>query len=515
MSQSHTDIQRDVQAKVEQLSQENGGVDDPTIPDSKTIRNALRKNEAGDAILYKILFDGVFVFNQSLGEWMFFNGHHWMIDKLKMALASTEAVARLYEDEARVVRKECQVLSEDNSGQAKDLDRLEKDLKKRAFALRSSARRKNLLDFAANSEDGLSIVGHEVDQLPWKFACGNGVVNLKLGELESGDPKDMLLSASSVNFDGIDAEARVWEQTLDEVFSENKAVIDCFQRICGYALYGGVLQSIFIVLVGRGRNGKGVLLETIKAVLGELAISIRPEMLLDQYKASSGGPSPDVMALRGARMAIGSETDSGAHISTSKVKLFTGDDTLRARNPHDKYETEFRPTHLLFLATNNLPHAPAEDYAFWQRMLVFPFENSFVDREPAESYERRADPFLKEKLKAEYPGILAWMVRGNLIWQNQGIDPPAVVKASVDEYRRSEDILGEFIETCCVVGEGFSINATRIYQAFEQWWGANVSKKVPKQRSFGAWFGKRFEKKKEGTMRYYGVALLENSNNIY
>lgn len=68
--------------------------------------------------------------------------------------------------------------------------------------------------------------------------------------------------------------------------------------------------------------------------------------------------------------------------------------------------------------------------------------------------------------------------------------------------------MADFIDECCIVGEEYSVGATAIYQAFEEWWKTNVSNRVPKQKRFGNWFSKRFEKRKAGTMQYHGVGLL-------
>ena len=56
----------------------------------------------------------------------------------------------------------------------------------------------------------------------------------------------------------------------------------------------------------------------------------------------------------------------------SRVKWLTGNDTITGRNPHDRYEVSFKPSHTLFLLTNHKPHAPADDFAFWERMILFP-----------------------------------------------------------------------------------------------------------------------------------------------
>jgi putative DNA primase/helicase len=280
------------------------------------------------------------------------------------------------------------------------------------------------------------------------------------------------------------------------------------RRMFGYALLGGNPENVFVVLEGQGRNGKSLVVETVSWILGDLAGPIASELLLDQGRMrSSTGPTPDIMSLRGLRLAFATETDEGCRISPSRVKWLTGGDTLLGRNPHDKYTTQFPPTHTLFLLTNHKPHAPADDFALWERLLRIPFELSFVSREPQAQNERRQDRTLKSKFRAEASGILAWLVRGALEYQRQGLDPPPRVKEAVQEYRRDEDILADWIEERCLVGEQFQASATELYKDFHDWWEENVSKKVPKQRAFGRWLAKKFTKDKSGTVSYQGIGL--------
>ena len=288
------------------------------------------------------------------------------------------------------------------------------------------------------------------------------------------------------------------------------------QRVLGYALIGEVRESIIVVLTGIGRNGKSLIVEVLSEIMGPLAGAVRSEMLLDQMRVtSSTGPTPDIMALRGLRLAFASETDDGCRVSPSRVKWLTGKDKLTGRNPHDKYEVQFPPTHTLFLLTNHKPHAPADDFAFWERVLLIPFKLSFVSRRPQNDFERVADPLLATKLIPEYPGILAWMVRGSLQYLQRGLDPPPVVKEAVEEYQRDEDILADFVDECCVVGEGFQVGATALYDIFERWWKKNVSKNAPKQKRFGSLMGRRFQRKKDGVYKYIGIGLLENVEELF
>lgn len=501
-------IKEQVDLRVDAVEKDSAGGGNEI--DSKFILQCLNKNELGDGELFKELYRNDFVFNKSMDCWMYWAGHHWGIDKMDSAIASVDGVASVYQDEAkRIAGKIIKLEAKgDDFGHLKVRQKL---LNQRVSALRSNRRRKNCVLFAHTSKDPLAIDGVEVDQKPWLFPCSNGVVNLKTGELEPGRQTDYLLKASNVDWpaEGIKSISDTWEAVLLEIFSGNEKLYQFFRRICGYSLVGEVHQSILVVMTGKGRNGKSMLVETISSVLGPLSGAIRSEMLLDQNRiASSSGPTPDIMALRGLRMAFASETDDGCKISPSRVKWITGNDTITGRNPHDKYPVEFKPSHTLFLLTNHKPHAPADDFAFWERMILFPFELSFVDREPKNDTERRADPLLAKKLEQEKSKILAWMVLGCLEWQAEGLNPPTIVKEAVKKYQQDEDSVGDFIDECCIIDSKCTVSAAAVYATFEEWWKENVSNRIPKKKRFGQWFGKRFERQKSGTVKYLGVGLL-------
>ena len=474
------------------------------------IRECLVNNVQGDAEIFKKLVNKYYVFNSAMGVWFFWTGAHWEIDKIGRAMADVSCVADVYKVEAK--KRNSELKNTDKKDPIKRSEiKMNKDLNSRAFSLLDIPRAKRVLEMAASGPTGLNIRGDEIDQKPWLLAVQNGVIDLKAGDIRPGRRTDYLLKCSPVTWAGIDEPAPVFIDTLNHVFNGRQDLIDFFQRCIGLSLIGMNVSSKLIVLVGQGRNGKSKLMELFCKALGELSGSIRSEMLLDSNRFSNpSGPSPEIMALRGVRLVTASETDENCRVSTARIKWLTGGDTLVARGPHDKYEVQFLPTHTLFLLTNHKPHAPADDFAFWERVILIPFENSYVDREPTAENEYRADPNLSEKLEAELPGVLAWMVRGCLLFQKIGLNPPPIVTNAVSEYRQDEDVVGDFIEACCVVGDGYHVAAGAVYQVFEEWWKKNISNKIPKQKRFGTMFSRRFEKRKTPNVTYIGVKLAEN-----
>jgi len=499
------DIRRQVEARAQDIErkldkareQQPGGSGGDGISD-RFVLDCLRANALGDGVLYTRLFRDRFLYVNNNDTWLNWSGHHWDRDINNQALIAVESVAQRYMETAKEI---------DPDDQKETI----KALHRRATRLRGKVGRSACLEFSRTNTDSLAITGDELDCQPWLLPCKNGVIDLRTGKLERGRPGDYLMKACDTEYHGLDADAPPWDNFLLEVWENNTELYKFAGRMLGCALVGRVCEHVFPVLTGEGRNGKTVLIETLKYVLGDLAGPIQSAMLLDQGRVkNSAGPSPDIMTLKGLRLAFASETDEGCRISPSRVKWLTGGDTLVGREPNAKHEVFFAPTHTLFLLTNHIPHAPSDDYAFWKRILVVPFRLSFV-ADPQAEFERKEDLYLSEKLKAYAPGILSWLVRGCIEWQRDGLRPPKIVTDATLERKRAEDLIQDFLDDCCFVGDDYSVRATHLYDAFKEWYENNVSKRnPPSQKRFGTAMGKRgffSDKRDGGYYTYYGIQL--------
>ena len=272
----------------------------------------------------------------------------------------------------------------------------------------------------------------------------------------------------------------------------------------GYGLTRSQIEHVLAVLWGEGRNGKDTLLETLINVLGNLAQPVGAEVLLDGSK-NPNAATPHLYAIRPLRLAWVSETNEGARLDTGQVKLLTGGGTITARPLYGK-PINFKPGYLLMLVTNHRPHANADDYALWKRLLLIPFTQSFVD-DPKADNEHKRDPHLKDKLALEAPGILAWLVQGCLNWQKDGLNPPNIVMRATKEYQEEEDLIGHFIEEQCVEGSQMKVKAGDLYNAYKNW-AIDYGFKPMSNTAFGNRIGKRFEKDRRNDGIYYiGVGL--------
>lgn len=475
------------------------------------VQQCMAANELGDGLLYATVLRDQYLYNASAGEWLRWAGHSWAIDMMDTHLAAVEQVVDKLLDTTAKIGDEIQACVK--SGQEAKRDQFNK-LRERIYGriarFRTDKGRNTTVKFARTCRSPLAINGDELDLNPWLLACANGVLDLRTAKFRDGRPEELIAKSSPIEWMGLESSAPAWEGFLLQVQRDEREMVDFLQRWFGYCICGIIKEHRFLILEGpSGRNGKGTLMETIADVLGPLAGPIQSEMLLDQgHTRSSAAPSPDIMGLRGLRLVWASESDEGRRFSPSRVKWLSGGDTLTGRYPHDKYPIRFRPTHKLTLLTNSKPQAPADDAPFWERLLLVPFCLSYVDRDPVAPHERRANKDLRDQLREEAPGILAWLVRGCLEYQRLGLQPPKSVLEAGAKYRRDEDILAPFIEEYIEENTLARTGASELYDKFSEWYQANVSKKGISQTRFGRIMGKRYEKDKiEGKSVYVGITL--------
>jgi putative DNA primase/helicase len=137
---------------------------------------------------------------------------------------------------------------------------------------------------------------------------------------------------------------------------------------------------------------------------------------------------------------------------------------------------------------------------------LIPFRFTFKDN-PQGPNERKRDPHLLTKLKAEASGILAWLVRGCLEWQAQGLNPPEIITNATREYRHEEDQLGRFLDDSCTFGPHIEAQSSKLFEAYKLWCESQ-GERAMSGRAFGEDMMKRFDSYEKRHVRFYlGLGL--------
>ncbi len=286
------------------------------------------------------------------------------------------------------------------------------------------------------------------------------------------------------------------------VFMGNRQLMDYIQKMVGYALTGDVSLQTFFILHGGGANGKSTFVETIYRMMGNYA-AITPTSTLT---AKRGGEIPnDVARLKGTRFVISSELERSKVLDEALVKIVTSDEPISARFLHREF-FEFKPTAKVFLSTNYKPTIKGTDDGIWRRIKLIPFEHKFQG-------EKRIENFAERFLFPELPGILRWAVDGYQRLQAEGAREPDIVRFATDEYKSSEDMIGNYLDEFCVVGGHQRVLVLDLYEHFRETCGHMIRKK-----DFNDYLQKHgFVKERmttgaKGRWMWYGIGLVDKKH---
>jgi putative DNA primase/helicase len=514
----------DLKAELEIRRRETSDSGDSAAASAQPYPSLVDKSDQGNANLLIRLADGNLRYIAELEQWLRWINDRWQVDEHEV-FATTAAleVANFYKEEAQ---------------------RLERSNKDPSFARKwaLTCRNKGKLDAMlalAHKSSGVPISTTELDRDQWLLGVQNGVVDLRTGELRKNEARGDYVTKRCPAPYNPDAPAPRWRQTIDEItgspipaeydaagnvipatvgrYVPRPALARYFQKALGYSITGATREQKFFLGIGGGSNGKNIAFDAVKHALGGYAKKLPSEVLMVAGRpVDPERPTSLAASLAGARFVLASETKQGARLDENAIKAHTGDAEMTARFLHQN-AFEFSITHKIWLMTNNQPTLEHLDDAIRGRLHLMPFSRKWnrpgvVERDPALP---DGDGTLKEQLAAEAEGILAWLVQGALLYQREGLDPPAEVVAFTKEYIAEQDHLGRWLGNFerCTPARG--ARASELFADFCQWCAREeVESAYKTQKSFSqhlrnsrgvAWD----DKPRDGT--YYGLRSLAGS----
>jgi putative DNA primase/helicase len=288
----------------------------------------------------------------------------------------------------------------------------------------------------------------------WLLNTPDGVVDLRTGKLRPHHPQDYMTKITAA---GPHGECPRWHQFLDRITGGEIALKNYLQRPTGYALTGITREHALFFGYGTGANGKTVFTDTVSNTLAAYHCTAP----IETFTATSMDRHPTELAdLRGARLVTAVETEEGRRWAESRIKMLTGGEKVKARFMRQDL-FEFTPQLKLLITGNHKPGLRSVDEAMRRRFNLIPFTVTIPPEE--------RDPDLTQKLKAEWPGILAWMVQGCLAWQSTGLEPPEIVREATTAYLDGEDAIAAWIDEECEPDPQAWEKVGALYASWKTW----------------------------------------------
>lgn len=392
--------------------------DDPRPPEFSDDALALRFSECHGATLRYVAV---------WGRWLEWRANRWAFDETVAVFDMARAVCR-------AAAAEC-------------------NQPKVASAI-ASAKSVSAVERLARSDRRHAAIVDQWDADAWLLNTPGGVIDLRSGAIRPARPEDHLTKITAIAPGG---ECPRWLQFLDEITAGDADLQSYLRRVLGYALTGDTREHALFFGYGTGRNGKSVLLKTVADILG----NYHKTASVDTFTASNTDRHPtDLAGLQGARLVTAIETEEGRRWAESRIKTLTGGDRVAARFMRQDF-FEFTPQFKLVIAGNHKPSLRSVDEAIRRRFHLIPFAVTIA--------AEKADAELPEKLKAEWPGILAWMVEGCLEWQRDGLKPPQAVLDATAAYLEAEDAIAAWIDDKCELDAKAWSTRAELFGSWSAW----------------------------------------------
>jgi len=315
------------------------------------------------------------------------------------------------------------------------------------------------------------------DAYDWVLSTPGGMVDLKTGKLRPARPEDYCLQHAAVT--PAEGPCPLWLGFLDKVTGGDVEMIRYLQKQAGYFLTGSTKEEALFFYFGQGGNGKSTWIETISGIMGDYAKPLPLGMLLEQTREEHATQYAGIYRCRFVSTA---ESGTGKWNQT-KINYLTGGDTISARFMRGDY-FQYRPKFKIAVAGNTRPMLDHVDDAARRRLHMSPFK---VKIEPV-------DKDFKEKLRSEWPQILAWMIQGCILWQQEGLARCGRVQEETALYFEEADKFGQFLsENCDVDLQHPDVVKEPTKNLWESWkrWCGNRDEKPGDYDNFQEQLGKR------------------------
>lgn len=233
------------------------------------------------------------------------------------------------------------------------------------------------------------------------------------------------------------ANCYLWERFLSDVLPQatHRKLLQQFLGSLFINRSEAKMETL-LILLGNGANGKSVIFETVRGVLGEGNVS---SFGLDELIGGGTERKRNIAAINGKRLNYCSEARQMKIDSTSgTLKALISGEPMTARA---LYGENFMADELpqIMVNTNTLPRLEDWSTGMKRRLVIIPF-----DVEIPLKQQNRELPAL---LRAEYPAIFNWMMEGMKEFMKQGYNliECAELKYLLEEYESESNSAAKFM----------------------------------------------------------------------
>jgi P4 family phage/plasmid primase-like protien len=279
------------------------------------------------------------------------------------------------------------------------------------------------------------------------FAFNNKVYDLEKDVLRDIEPTDYISINTGYDYDE-DVDINIVNEVKDLIRSLFKTdemysyVLDVMTTV----LYGQNKHQEFYILTGTGSNGKSMLVNFTRAVMGGYCMKANSATFTK--KTVKANDTSEMYKAKGVRFINTDEPPEDDELQTGRIKEYSGDDAMVTRGLF-KDPIEFQPQFKIFISCNQLPKlSTSEDAniknAMGRRLRIIHFPYIFTET-PTDENDKMVNKELADNIKNDirYKQAFAKILIDNWrkVKNETSLNPPKeVIEYSLQFLKDSNDV---------------------------------------------------------------------------
>ncbi len=323
----------------------------------------------------------------------------------------------------------------------------------RVMALSHSFRKNLLKQFKSRLR--AEPMGCNPDQILVNFA--NGTLQIDDGEehMRPSRKEDLLTYTLPFSYDP-EAECPKFEQFLARVLPDESSCA-VLSEFFGWAFIRGLKLEKALLLYGQGSNGKSVLFDVIRAMLGDQNVTTFGLSMLSKLEN---------------RFQLGSSllnyaSEFKGRCDTDIFKKMVSGEPLEARRLYKDPHIMTDYARLAF-NVNELPKDAEHTDGYFRRFLIVPFNQRITESE-------RNPDLAREIIAEELPGVFNWVMAGmRRLRETRKFTECGAAKEALQSYIAESDTVVSFItDQCLVPSEDKKVPKDALFQSYRKYCSHN------------------------------------------
>ena len=389
-----------------------------------------------------------------------------------------------------------------------EIKKAEASLMKKIKSFGSTAGMNSVITYAQSYKDFV-VSEKQLDTHDDLIAAGNGIINLRTGELLPFDRQLYITRRTPINYNPDAPAPKEFLKFMNAASCGIQDWVDYMQLVLGYCITGCTNQEAFFVFHGEtGKNGKSTLIKLLCDMFPEHVTTMN-KVALSESKSNSELNSP-LSQVKNYRMVITNENNGKRRLDEEIVRGIASGESPNVRDLFEKSKREkFVPYKLVFIG-NYVPKFNWRLYANLRRLCLIPFNNTIPNG--------KEDIHLREKLHKEKEGHLAWIVKGAMrSFKERLKNMPPVIEDYTRKLMFVEDPIYGFTQDEVIVTDDSedTIQAEPFFEAYNDWRELHDLPRLSYKDAISGFgqrlkqlgYQKRFNSKKQ--VIYFGIKLRQ------